>query len=179
MQALLKENSGINGFILPGHVSVITGLKEYEKINMPQAVCGFESEHILRGIYALVKMINEGSQILVNTYPEAVSYNGNKKAKELIEKHFFTDSSSWRGIGVIPSSGFEVKHDSLNAKKLYQHLLRDVKSQEFEGCKCGEVLKGLKRPTDCPLFANVCTPSAPKGACMVSSEGACQIFYNY
>lgn len=179
MNALLDENIAIDGFILPGHVSVITGLEEFKKIKVPQAVCGFEPEHLLRGIYALVRMINENKKNLVNTYPEAVRSRGNEKATALIAKHFVLQDSVWRGIGVIPGSGFEVKSDSLNAKKIHANYLKDLKSQENNGCRCGEVLKGLIKPTECELFSKVCTPDSPQGACMVSSEGACQIYYNF
>ncbi|MGM5482505.1 MAG: hydrogenase formation protein HypD [Nanobdellota archaeon] len=179
MKELVKENCNIDGFILPGHVSVITGTEDFKSLDFPQAVCGFEPEHMLRGIYALVKAINNNSNVLANTYPEAVRSVGNEKAKALINKHFVISSSSWRGLGEISASGYEVKNDSLNAREIYKTLLKDVYSKENKACRCGEVLKGLIRPNECTLFGKKCVPENPKGACMVSSEGACHIYFNY
>lgn len=179
MEALLEGEVNIDGFILPGHVSSIIGLKQYEKLNVSQAVCGFEPEHLLRGIYALLKLIAHNKKMVANTYPEGVSFKGNEKAQKLIEKHFKIADSSWRGLGLIPSSGLEVVNPSLDAKKIYSSILeKKIKNKENIKCRCGDVLKGIIGPENCPLFSVVCTPENPQGACMVSSEGSCQIHYS-
>lgn len=179
LKALLDDELQIDGFIIPGHVSVITGTDSYSDLDIPMAVSGFEPEHLLRSIYALLKMINEEKTGIINTYKEAVGHEGNKKAQDLIKKHFVEDDSEWRGVGVIPGSGYEVKDDSLNAKKIYKEIIDNVPEPKATGCKCGEVLKGIITPKECPLFKKVCNPNDPKGACMVSAEGACQIFYRF
>lgn len=179
LKALLSQGVNIDGFILPGHVSVITGLKPYESLKVPQAVTGFEPEHILRGVYALTKMIAQGDDEIVNTYPEAVKLTGNKKAMSLIEKHFKIADSIWRGIGNIPGSGYEVKDDSLNARAIYKDILSKVPEPGPCACRCGDVLRGIISPKECPLFGKVCTPHDPQGACMVSSEGSCQVHYRF
>ncbi len=180
MEALLQGKVNIDGFILPGHVSSIIGLTQYEKLKVPQAVCGFEPEHLLRGIYALVNLISNGKSMVINTYPEVVRSEGNKKAQDIIQKHFKVTDSKWRGLGNIPSSGLDVVNPTLDAKKIYSSIIEKslISKESNNKCRCGDVLKGLLKPEDCPLFSGACTPETPLGACMVSSEGACNIHYN-
>lgn len=179
MQALLSGQVAIDGFILPGHVSVISGIEQYRALKVPQAVCGFEAEHILRGVYALLNLILNGKNEVVNTYPEAVNEDGNKKAKEIMARNFDIKGSHWRGLGLIPSSGLEVKNESLNVKNLYSEYIKELPTKENGECRCADILKGLINPVDCPLFGKACSPEYPQGACMVSSEGACQNYYRY
>ncbi|MGM5487773.1 MAG: hydrogenase formation protein HypD [Nanobdellota archaeon] len=175
---LLVEGEAIDGFISPGHVATIIGAKAFEGIHAPQAISGFSAEQMIKSIYILVRMIEEGKTGVINAYPEVVSVGGNKKAQERMKTYFTQVDSEWRGLGVVPQSGLEVRQDRLNAKIKYAHLLKDVTTTEHTGCRCGEVLKGMD-PGQCPLFRTACTPENPHGACMVSEEGSCQIAHRY
>ena len=179
MVALIDGEVKIDGFIDPGHVSAIIGTEDYKKIRIPQSISGFKPEQILRAISALLELIKNDKKELVNAYPEVVREEGNKKAKRLLYKHFKIADSEWRGLGIIPLSGLEVINDELNAKIKYKKLLDNVKEPKKTGCRCGEVLKGLIKPNECQLYGKICTPKTPQGACMVSEEGSCAIYYRY
>jgi hydrogenase expression/formation protein HypD len=179
VQILAKGNLKIDGFLNPGHVSTIIGVDPYKKIKIPQVITGFSPEKILQAISILIELIKNKKTTVINGYPEAVREKGNIFAQNMIDKHFYVVDSEWRGLGVIPLSGLEVKNDTLNAKKLYTDILSKVKSTKKTKCRCGEVLKGLIDPIDCPLYQKICTPQNPQGACMVSAEGSCAIYYRY
>ncbi len=179
MKALAGSDLRIDGFIDPGHVSTIIGTKPYEAIRLPQVISGFEPGQIIRSVYLLLKLIQENKKSVVNGYPEAVRPEGNTAAQRLMKKYFHISASEWRGLGKIGGSGLEVADDSLNAKIKYRKLLEDIEPIEPSGCRCGDILKGIIEPKDCPLFAKACTPDEPKGACMVSQEGSCQIAYAF
>lgn len=180
MIALIADKDvTIDGFIDPGHVSTIIGLTDYEKIKIPQVVSGFYPEQIVRAINLLIELILKKETIVVNGYPEVVKKDGNLVAQKLLEKHFYVSDSEWRGLGVLPKSGLEVKNDLLNAKIKYKTTLSKIPPPKKTGCKCGEILKGLIEPNKCPLYKKVCTPNNPIGACMVSDEGSCAIYYRY
>ncbi|MBF0119073.1 MAG: hydrogenase formation protein HypD [Desulfobacterales bacterium] len=179
----LTGNIKIDGYILPGHVSVITGTNPYiplaEKFKIPCVAAGFEPVDILQAIYMLTKQIEEGTANVENAYPRGVSSLGNLKAIKIIDEVFETKDVLWRGLGIIPESGFKIKKDyySFDAEKEF-----DIKVAEFEqakGCICGEILKGMKLPIECPLYKKICTPDFPVGPCMVSSEGTCSAYYKY
>ena len=178
MREIAKRNN-IDGYIVPGHVSCITGSKVWDELDVAQVICGFEREHIIRGVMKLLEMIRDNKRDVVNDYDEVVSDEGNLIAKEFVDKHFEVSDSKWRGIGVIPNSGLEPRDDSLNAKIKYAHLLREVESFENKLCRCGEIIRGEVEPRDCRLFGKSCSPKNPMGACMVSNEGACRIAYKY
>jgi hydrogenase expression/formation protein HypD len=173
----------IDGFLLPGHVSAIIGSGPYEFISreygLPCAITGFEPADIYEGIYLLVKQKLANRPCVEIQYRRAVRPGGNPKAVEIMNRVFETADSSWRGIGIIPGSGMAIagKYSSFDAAKMIK--VEVPESRENEGCRCGDVLKGLITPPDCPLFASACTPERPVGACMVSSEGACAAFYKY
>ncbi|MBN2053024.1 hydrogenase formation protein HypD [Candidatus Woesearchaeota archaeon] len=179
IKAMLGGEIKIDGFINPGHVSTIIGEKAYADIKVAQAITGFSAERILRGIRALLELIKDDKKSVVNAYPEAVHYEGNIIAQKLLNNHFKISDSEWRGLGVIPNSGLEVRKDDLNAKIKYKNILSKVPEPKKTACRCGEVLKGLIEPTECPLYRKACTPENPKGACMVSEEGSCSISYKY
>ncbi len=179
MKEILKNNK-INGFIDPGHVSCITGSNIWEELRVPQVICGFEKDQLIRAIYKLLVLIKENKNEVINDYKEVVKEKGNIKAQTLIKKTFKISNAKWRGIGEIPNSGLEPKDDNLNAKIKYKHLLKNIHSQENSICRCSEIIRGLCEPKDCPLFAKTCTHENPIGACMVSEgEGACGIAYKY
>lgn len=184
LQAVLEsEDSKIDALICPGHVSTITGTGMYDFIvkdlGISCCISGFEPVDLLGAIYMLTDLYEKGEKSLVNAYPRAVKEEGNIKAQEMIDEVFEEDDASWRGVGIIPNSGLRLrkKYDRFDADKIF-----DVKvetSYENRGCKCGDVLRGFKKPTDCGLFGTICSPENPQGACMVSSEGACAAWYKY
>jgi len=173
----------IDGFILPGHASIITGVNAWSFIkddyNIPSVVTGFETKDLIFGTLLLLDLIMNDKSDLLNSYGEVVSRSGNIKAQEIIDELFDIVDENWRGIGMIPNSGLKLKdkYADFDAAKRYSVELPPV--IEPEGCRCGEILRGLITPLECPLFAKKCTPRNPVGACMVSSEGSCAAFYKY
>jgi hydrogenase expression/formation protein HypD len=180
---LLAEDVRIDGFILPGHVSTIIGTGPYkfipEKYSVPCAVTGFEAHDILSGIAMLLKQIIEGKISVEVEYKSVVKEEGNPKALAFIERIFEPSDSYWRGIGMIPGSGLRLRDTwkHRNAEAVFDLEVPDI--AEPKGCMCGLVLRGIKMPSECPLFAKVCNPDKPVGACMVSSEGSCAAYYRY
>ncbi|MFP4424425.1 MAG: hydrogenase formation protein HypD [Candidatus Woesearchaeota archaeon] len=175
MEILAKE---IDGFISPGHVATIIGEKEFERVKTAQVISGFSPEQMVRSIYLLTNMIENKKTGVINGYPEAVSREGNHIAQDRMKKYFKKTDSEWRGLGIIPDSGLEVRDDRLNAKKKYKKLIERIEGKENPACRCGEVLQGMD-PRECSLFKKKCNPENPQGACMVSEEGSCQIAYRY
>ncbi|MBD3202786.1 hydrogenase formation protein HypD [Candidatus Woesearchaeota archaeon] len=179
MKILISGNVKIDGFINPGHVSTIIGVKEYKEIEFPQVISGFTPEQIIRGVSMLLELISKNENKVVNGYREVVRNKGNEKAKRLLNEMFSVEDSEWRGLGNIADSGLEVADNGLNAKIKYDKIISSVPEPKKTACRCGDVLKGLIEPGDCPLYRKVCTPENPKGACMVSKEGSCAIYYEY
>ncbi len=181
----LMENQDvhIDGFILPGHVSVIIGTRGYapffQKYQIPCVVAGFEPVDILQAIYTLVRQIESGKPELSNDYRRVVTVDGNTKARQIMQDVFEVRDAAWRGIGTIPGSGLRIRPEfsSLDAEKMLDFEVPE--SVEPKGCCCGEILTGRKIPPECPLYQKVCTPEDPVGACMVSSEGTCAAYYRY
>ncbi len=181
MRLLVKEMN-LHGFIDPGHVSTIIGSDIWTELDLgvPQVISGFRPDSLIKSTYTLIRLIKEGKKDVVNGYPEAVKPQGNIIARKLIDQTMKPEDSGWRGIGTLPLSGLAPRNDKLNARIIYKDLLRDVKSAEPKGCKCGEVIRGLIEPQACPLFGKGCTLDTPLGACMVSeTEGACAIAYKF
>ncbi|MDN5110984.1 hydrogenase formation protein HypD [Aliarcobacter butzleri] len=186
MQVLVQdENCKIDAFLGPSHVSVISGSKIYEEFprdyNKPVVVSGFEPVDVMQSISMIVKQFKEKRANLEIEYKRLVSYDGNLKAQELINKYFKKVSFKFRGIGEVENSGYELKDefDKYNAKIVYKDILPIHEVKENKACKCPEILKGVAKPTDCKIFGTVCTPTNPIGSCMVSSEGACSAYYKY
>jgi hydrogenase expression/formation protein HypD len=184
LSALIKdENVNINGLILPGHVSVIIGTDAYRplfnKHHIPCAVAGFEPVDILKGIDSLINQIESRHPRLDNTYPRAVTAQGNKKATAIMEQVFENTDTAWRGLGMIPQSGLKIREafEAFDAQKVF--AVEVAKSEEPKGCICGHVLKGAVTPPECPLYNKICSPTSPVGPCMVSSEGTCSAYYRY
>lgn len=183
--AALMETDGveIDGFILPGHVSVITGTNAYrdtfEKYDIPSVIAGFEPIDILKAILLLIQQNEAGKPALENAYPRAVSDQGNIKAKQIMNQVFEVCTASWRGIGEIPSSGMELKKEYQKFDAAIKFGMDLPDTPEPKGCACGEILMGLKTPEECALYKKKCTPMTPVGPCMVSSEGSCAAFYRY
>ncbi|HDD60274.1 MAG: hydrogenase formation protein HypD [Thermoplasmata archaeon] len=189
LEAILEMGEiKLEGFIEPGHVSVIIGEKAYEFITerygMPQVIAGFEPLDLLMATYMLAKMKKEGKPALVNEYRRAVRREGNQRALKAIEDAFTPVKKEWRGFPSIPSSALEIREEfsEKNARVVYEDLLKEVWKRRYEeplGCRCPEVLRGLIRSEECPLFGKACTPENPVGPCMVSAEGSCNILYRY
>jgi hydrogenase expression/formation protein HypD len=181
----LAENQQINidGFILPGHVSVVIGVKAYipffEKYNIPCVIAGFEPIDILQTIHMLVRQIEGNTPGLENGYKRAVSFEGNPKAQSILDTVFEPVDAAWRGLGVIPLSGLKIRKEfeAFDAQKVFDVQLTE--KEEPKGCACGEILTGYKIPPQCPLYQKKCTPIHPIGPCMVSSEGTCAAYYRY
>ena len=186
MQVLVQdENCKIDAFLGPSHVSVISGSKIYEEFplsyNKPVVVSGFEPVDVMQSISMIVKQFKEKRSDLEIEYKRLVSYEGNLKDQELINRYFKKVPFKFRGIGEVENSGYELKDefDKYNAKIVYKDILPTQEVKENKACKCPEILKGVAKPTDCKIFGTVCTPTNPIGSCMVSSEGACSAYYKY
>lgn len=187
LDALLSSGEvKIDGFIMPGHVSTIIGTRPYgfiaEKYRKPSVITGFEAGDILQGINMLLEQILSNRAEVEIQYKKVVREEGNPKAVALINEYFEPCNAYWRGIGTIPLSGLKLrekyKHRDINSVIKIETLFVSG-PQEPKGCSCGEILKGIKTPDECPLFAGVCTPENPVGACMVSTEGSCAAYYKY
>jgi len=173
----------IDGFILPGHVSIITGSDRWKflgtKYGKPSVISGFESKDLVMGTLRLIQLIEAGETEVENLYREVVTEGGNRIALDFIEELYDVTDAKWRGIGVIPGSGLQLKEkfgDFDASRKFPVEMPVEV---ENKSCRCGEVLRGLITPPECPLFGTVCTPVEPVGACMVSFEGSCSAYYKY
>lgn len=172
----------INGFLAPGHVCTVMGYEEYEpiaeKYKVPIVVTGFEPLDLLEGIYLLVKALEEKKYEVINQYKRSVKREGNLKAKEEIFNIFEIGDAKWRGIGIIPKSGFVLRKEYKRFDAM--NLVNEKTfSRENEICIGAEILQGKKKPFDCPAYKKICTPENPLGALMVSSEGACAAYYKY
>jgi len=173
----------LRGYLCPAHVSTVIGGNAYrplsEKYQIPCVVTGFEPADVMQGIEMLLtQLLAEESRVEIQ-YSRAVSWEGNPKAQRILQLVFEPCDAVWRGLGTIPGSGLAIRNElaAFDAEKVLNIAIAD--ELENPACRCGEVLKGKLAPFDCPLFDNVCTPEAPVGACMVSSEGTCAAAYKY
>jgi len=185
MEFLLASGEvALDGFLCPGHVSTIIGPEPYEPISekyeVPQVIAGFEPIDVLLGIWMLLKQIKDGRHDVEIEYTRSVRPEGNVLAQERMRQVFEVIDKPWRGFPVIPSSALELRPDF---KRFDAHERFGVHVEGAvdiaRGCRCGEVLRGLVYPHECPLFSKVCTPLKPIGPCMVSSEGTCNIAFKY
>lgn len=189
LEALLAMGEiKLHGLIEPGHVSTIIGVKPYEilseRYHIPQVIAGFEPLDMLMAVYMLARQIEKGVAEVENEYSRVVRYEGNVRALEALDAVFEPHTVAWRGFPLIHRSGMKIKaaYETIDARKVYEDELEDINQKVFhepKGCKCGEVLRGLVDPLDCPLFSTECTPTHPIGPCMVSVEGSCNIQHKY
>lgn len=184
IEAIMDDpDANIQGFLAAGHVCAIMGLSEYyplaERYKIPLVVTGFEPVDLLQGILMVVRQLEKGQHILENQYSRVVPSDGNPEARKIIEQVFEVSDREWRGIGNIPHSGYEVRAEfaQFDANKRFDVAIE--KAQESAECIAGLVLKGIKKPHECPQFGKKCTPQFPLGAPMVSSEGACAAYYHF
>ncbi len=185
MEALLQNNKiKVDGFIDPGHVSAIIGTEVFQKFKIPQVVSGFSGEDVLLAIDMLLSQILENKPCVENAYGRLVKKEGNKKALAMIFEVFEVGDAKWRGLGEIKGSGLKIrkKYQKQDAQFVHKKLIEKIRKKieiKPSACKCGEVLQGLIESKACPLFGKICTPENPKGACMVSVEGSCNVEYRY
>jgi len=183
MKALVDDGIKINGFIAPGHVSAITGTTIYndlpKRYGLGVVITGFEPVDLMLAILMLVRQFESKDPKVEIQYQRVVHVEGNKIAQALLTKVFELKDDRWRGLGIIPGSGLKIRSAfaDFDAEKHFTvHVPEPV---DPKGCICGSILRGLKAPNECRLFATVCTPSDPVGACMVSGEGTCATYYKY
>jgi hydrogenase expression/formation protein HypD len=184
MTAILSSPTNrVQGFLGAGHVCTVMGTSEYgplvEKFGVPIVVSGFEPLDLLEGVRQLVELLEDGKVELRNAYPRAVSEVGNVVAQQTLDDVFVVTDRPWRGIGMIPKSGWTLspKYADFDAEKKFG--VGHMQVEESTECHSGEVLQGLIKPNECPAFGKTCTPRTPLGATMVSSEGACAAYYQF
>jgi hydrogenase expression/formation protein HypD len=184
MTAILQSpGNRVQGFLGPGHVCTVMGFEEYEPIarryRVPVVVTGFEPVDMLEGVLMTVRQLEAGTATVENQYARAVRREGNAQSKKLIEDVFEICDRKWRGVGIIPKSGYKLRYEyrDHDAERLYE--VADIQTQESTVCISGQILRGLKKPHDCAAFGKTCTPQTPLGATMVSSEGACAAYHAY
>lgn len=180
---LQSPDNRVQSFLGPGHVCAIMGNSEYEKIvrqfRVPVVITGFEPLDLLEGIYLAVQQLENGESKLENQYARAVRCQGNPKSRELIDEVFEVCDRKWRGVGAIPRSGLRLRERFKDFDAEARFKVEEIRTEESDHCKSGQVLRGLLKPNQCPAFGKSCTPRSPLGATMVSSEGACAAYYNY
>jgi hydrogenase expression/formation protein HypD len=173
----------VQAFLGPGHVCAVMGYREYEPITsrykVPIVITGFEPADLLDGILKCVRQLEAGRAEVENQYSRVITRDGNGPAQELINKVFDVCDRKWRGVGSIPKSGYKLRYEfrDHDAERIFE--VEEIDTQESSLCISGLVLKGVKKPHDCPAFGAECTPEHPLGATMVSSEGACAAYYAY
>ena len=173
----------VQGFLGPGHVCTVMGYREYEplaaRFKVPIVITGFEPVDLLQGTLAAVRQLEHGRAEVENQYGRVVSREGNRVAQELVNKVFEVCDRKWRGVGSIPKSGYKLRWEfrEHDAERLFD--VKEIDTKEPAVCISGLVLKGVKKPHDCPAFGKQCTPEHPMGATMVSAEGACAAYYAY
>ncbi len=183
-KALLDAGEvNLSGIVGPGHVTTVIGSDAWNSLSqeygVPIAVAGFEPLDILRAISMLVDQIDDGTARVDNAYSRSVLPKGNRTALAVMNEVFETCDAEWRGLGILPESGLRIRdsYSPFDASRAFRITVPPA--QDTSGCKCGEVLRGVTSPPECPLFHCICTPEAPVGPCMVSAEGACMAYYQF
>jgi len=184
LRFLLSDPShGIDGFILPGHVSVIIGSDAYsfleEEGGRPGVITGFDGVDMLVGILALLRLVEAGTRAVKNAYPRVVSKEGNVTAQALVSRTLQPRSETWRGLGVVPGAALGLREPLADADAERVLGIPPAEDREAPGCLCARVIAGAARPPQCTLFGTRCTPDDPVGPCMVSSEGTCAAWFRY
>lgn len=184
MDVLMRDpNLKLDALILPGHVSTIIGMEPWrflaEKYGIPGVITGFEPLDVLEGIAMIMRQLHEGRAEIENAYTRGVMPQGNPVALAAIDEVFETCTATWRGLGPIEGSGYRIRDEfaQFDALRRFEPTIEPTK--EPKGCRCGDVLRGIMAPDECPLFRKVCTPENPVGPCMVSSEGSCAAYFRY
>jgi hydrogenase expression/formation protein HypD len=180
---LQAPGNRVQGFLGPGHVCTVMGYTEYEPIarryRVPIVITGFEPIDMLEGVLWAVRQLEAGRAEVENQYSRAVRREGNRESLKLIEEVFEVSDRKWRGVGSIPKSGYKLRYEYRDFDAERRFGVDDIKTEESSACISGQVLRGLKKPHECPAFGKECTPLTPLGATMVSAEGACAAYYAY
>jgi hydrogenase expression/formation protein HypD len=180
---LSEASSAIDGFILPGHVSVIIGEKAYTFLanegGRPGVITGFEALDMLSGILMLLLQIEKGERRVENAYTRAVRGEGNPRAQRIVEETLEPRSETWRGLGIVPDAALGLKPSLADSDAAVAFALPPAQDAEPAGCLCGSVIAGKASPLQCPLFGRRCQPDMPVGPCMVSSEGTCAAYFRF
>lgn len=184
LHALLREQTfKLDGLILPGHVSAVLGRSAFDFLSrqyaLPAVVTGFTDLDLLAGLYQLLSLIERREPATQNAYTHVVREDGNSTAKALLARCFEPEDVLWRGLGLIPQSGYRLKDDYHSFEARERFGLDSPRNETLADCRCGEIICGRATPFDCPLFNRACTPAKPVGPCMVSSEGACSAYYQH
>ncbi len=185
MSHLLHDGADLlDGFIGPSHVSTVIGAAPYRPVaaryRKPIVITGFEPIDVLQAVHMLVQQINEGRAEVENQFTRAVTEQGNLRAQACVARTLqLRDAFEWRGLGLVPSSALEIRPEFAAWDAERRYGMRAATVADAAACMCGDILRGLKKPSDCKVFGTACTPAAPMGACMVSSEGACAAYYQY
>lgn len=180
--AYLALKDSADAFLYPGHVSTISGTKIYYdlmKQGISGVVTGFTGPELLTALAVIVKKSQEGKPFFMNCYPRVVTDEGSPAARKLAAEMTDAVDSEWRGIGIIPKSGLQLKSEYADYDARLKYDMPKIEGHANPACRCGSVLKGEITPEQCPVFGKGCTPEHPVGACMVSGEGACAAFYKY
>jgi hydrogenase expression/formation protein HypD len=184
MIALLSSGEvAVDGFLCPGHVSVVIGSDAYrpivEQFHVPSVIGGFEPVDILDALRRILLQLNDGRAEVETQYTRAVRPEGSPKALSAMYAVFEPSDSVWRGIGLIPGSGMKLRPSFANMDALVRFGIEIPEGREHPACRCGDVLRGTLRPAECGAFGRACTPESPLGPCMVSSEGSCAAEFRY
>lgn len=184
MHAILgSPDNRVQGFLAAGHVCSVMGYWEYppiaEKYRVPIVVTGFEPLDLAQGILMTVRQLEKGTHEVENAYPRVVTHDGNQAAQAMLKRVFMPVGRNWRGIGTIPLSGWGLQPEFAAFDAENRFDVGHIQTQESPLCIAGEILRGLKKPNECPAFGTLCNPDNPLGAPMVSSEGACSAYFRY
>jgi len=184
MHAILSSPANrVQGFLAAGHVCSVMGYWEYppiaEQYRIPIVVTGFEPLDLAQGILWTVRQLEAGTHDVQNAYSRVVTFEGNRSAQAMLQRMFEPCDRNWRGIGLIPQSGWRLREAFAEFDAERRFDLGHIQTRESEVCIAGQILQGQKKPPQCPAFGTLCTPQNPLGATMVSSEGACAAYYRY
>ena len=176
----LKNSADV--FLYPGHVNAITGTQLCEELaenGISGVVTGFTPMELMTAMAVAIRKSQEGKPFFVNAYPRVVTREGSREAQNLVAKGMEPCDTEWRGLGIIPGSGLKLREEYADWDARLKFKLPKVTGKGNPACRCGDILQGKCKSTDCPLFGKACTPEHPVGACMVSNEGACSAYYQY
>ena len=174
--------NSVDAYLYPGHVNAITGTavcEEMKKLGVSGVVAGFTASELITAIAVIIEKSKTGEPFFVNCYPRVVTAEGNIPAQKLMAEVMEPCDSEWRGLGVIPMSGMKLRDEYSELDARIKFDLPKISGKANPACRCGDVLQGKCKPSDCKVFGKVCTPQHPVGACMVSTEGACSAYYQY
>ena len=169
-------------FLYPGHVNAITAKRLCEALTeegVSGVVAGFTARELMTALAVALVKFQEGKPFFVNCYPRVVTQDGSKEAQELVDEMMEACDSEWRGLGMIPASGLQLRPEWKNFDARIKYQMPKMEGKPNPACRCGDVLQGKCKPSDCKVFGKGCTPQHPIGACMVSGEGACSAYYQY